>query len=216
MIPRKINSKIGFLLKAVIVEGQQFQDAQKIADHLESVFLETKFSSDNVFKNLAKYAILNGEIQFAKDLNKAIKILGVNSKDQILSKLSEGYPDFLSKALRLIEEEESIAYDFSGPHKAKKYTKKQLDEKIINIAKLINYALILIIPIYNYFDIYLIASSVLSLTLVWFLARKKSLKTLASLLFVPCLFNYLIFGAIGMGAGAFSLAVMLRKFLYFF
>ena len=36
-------------------------------------------------------AILNGEIQFAKDLNKALKILGIKSKKEIISSLSDDY-----------------------------------------------------------------------------------------------------------------------------
>ena len=107
----KLNASLGFLLKAVIVEGQQFKDAKKIAGKLESDFLETKFSRDKILKSLAKYAILSGEIQFAKDLNKALKILGINSKQQIISRLSDDYPEFLFNALTKINETDLIPED---------------------------------------------------------------------------------------------------------
>ena len=56
--------------------------------------MNAKFGSDTDLQELAKYAILRKELEFANELNKALKILGEGSKENILMKLSVSFPDF--------------------------------------------------------------------------------------------------------------------------
>ena len=104
----KLNADSAFLLMAIIVEDKSYKDAKIIAKNLESAFLKSKFSKDKLFQKLAKHAILSGESEFARDLNKALKILGVSSKFEIISKLSDDYPEFTYSAFDFLDERRFI------------------------------------------------------------------------------------------------------------
>ena len=75
-----------FVFMAFIVETKKYAQAKSIAENLEDAFLTTKFSDDNQIKQIAKSALLQKEIKFAQGLNKALRILGTDSKDKILIK----------------------------------------------------------------------------------------------------------------------------------
>ena len=90
---RRLNSRTAFLFMAVIVEGKLYAKAPEFAEYLENQFLISKFGEDPDIKTIAKYAILKKEKKFAQDLNRALKVLGESSKDQILQKLVLDYPD---------------------------------------------------------------------------------------------------------------------------
>ena len=89
-----------FAFMAYVVETKKYKEAATIADQLEDAFLTTKFSNDPKIKKLAKLALQQKEIKFAKELNRALTILGPESKDQILIKLSEHFPEFSYVAYR--------------------------------------------------------------------------------------------------------------------
>ena len=97
---RKMSREPAFAFMAFVVETKEYALAQSIAETLEDAFLTTKFSGDNQIKQIAKRALLEREIKFAQELNKALKILGPKSKDKILMKLSEDFPDFTLQAYR--------------------------------------------------------------------------------------------------------------------
>jgi curved DNA-binding protein CbpA len=97
---RMLNKQPAFLFMAFVVETKQYHEAAKIAGLLEDAFLTTKFGDDETVKRVAKFALQQKEIQFAKKLNKAVKILSVESKKEILLTLSEKFPEFSYKAYR--------------------------------------------------------------------------------------------------------------------
>jgi curved DNA-binding protein CbpA len=95
-----LSKEPAFVFMAFVVETKKFKEGAKIAKTLENAFLSTKFSDDFEIRKIAKFAIQQKEIEFAKKLNRALKILGVDSKIEILRKLSEQFPVFAHKAYR--------------------------------------------------------------------------------------------------------------------
>ena len=97
---RSLGKEPAFAFMAYVVETKKYKDAAAIADQLEDAFLTTKFSNDPKIKKLAKLALQQKEIKFAKELNRALTILGPEAKDEILNKLSERFPEFSYVAYR--------------------------------------------------------------------------------------------------------------------
>jgi curved DNA-binding protein CbpA len=97
---RKMSREPAFAFMAFVVETKEYAQAQSIAETLEDAFLTTKFSDDKQIKQIAKRALQKKELKFAQELNKALKILGLDAKNKILIKLSEDFPDFTYKAYR--------------------------------------------------------------------------------------------------------------------
>lgn len=97
---RSLGKEPAFSFMAYIVETKKYKEAAKIADQLEDAFLTTKFSNDPTIKKLAKIALQQKEIEFAKELNHALTILGPESKDEILNKLRERFPEFAHTAYK--------------------------------------------------------------------------------------------------------------------
>ena len=100
-----------FAFMAYVVETKKYKDAATIADQLEDAFLTTKFSNDPTIKQIAKLALQQEEIGFAKELNRALKILGPDSKNDILIKLSQQFPEFTHTAYKACNCFELIAAD---------------------------------------------------------------------------------------------------------
>lgn len=91
---------VAFLFMAVIVEGKFFSEAKKLAKLLEDEFLTSNFGIDDDLKKIAKLAIVGGKIEFAKYINRAVKLLGDGSKDVILRQLATDYPETSYYVLR--------------------------------------------------------------------------------------------------------------------
>ncbi len=112
---KALSSETSFLFMAVIVEEKLYESARKIAGYLEDQFLISKFGEDTDLQTIAKYAILRKEKDFAKDLNRALKILGEGSKRRILIKLVSDHPDIGYHALRHASLDYLVPDD--NPHK---------------------------------------------------------------------------------------------------
>lgn len=84
---RKLHIEPACVYVVSLLENKNFGQAELVARELEQNFLSSKFSSDPEIMMIAGLAISEGRIKFAKKLNQAIKILGPNSKKQILTKL---------------------------------------------------------------------------------------------------------------------------------
>ena len=112
---KELSSATSFLFMAVIVEEKLYETASDIAKYLEEQFLTSKFGEDSDLKTVAKYAILKKEKEFAKDLNRALKVLGEGSRDRILTKLAQDYPDIGYHALRYASLDHLVPND--NPHK---------------------------------------------------------------------------------------------------
>ena len=95
---RALDSQTAFLFMAVIVEQKLYHQARDLVKYLQNEFLISKFSNDKEIQDLATYAIISGELKFAQQLNKALKILGPESKEQIYKKLVKDFPSFANTA----------------------------------------------------------------------------------------------------------------------
>lgn len=98
----RIGKEPAFAFMAFVVETKKYAQAKSIAETLEDAFLTAKFSDDNQIKQIAKAALLNKEIKFAQELNRALNILGPDPKNKILIKLSEDFPDFTYRVYRAL------------------------------------------------------------------------------------------------------------------
>ena len=99
---KRLSSHTAFLFKAAIVEQKLYHQAAELAKYLEDEFLNSKFGDNQETKDLAKFAIFSGEIQFAQQLNKALKIMGSESIELIYKKLEQDYPKFAPIAFEQI------------------------------------------------------------------------------------------------------------------
>ena len=96
----KLDPNLAVLFKSLVVTEKLFTRGEQIAQNLETQFLKSKFGDDYELMKIAKKAILAGEFEFATKLNKAIRILGIGSKTQILYKLASDHPDFGNQVLK--------------------------------------------------------------------------------------------------------------------
>ena len=111
---------------AFVIETKEYAQAQSIAETLEDAFLTTKFSDDKQIKQIAKRALQQKEFKFAQELNKALKILGLDAKNKVLIKLSEDFPDFTYKAYKEFNCDDLISDNH--PQRLKERHSKRKDE----------------------------------------------------------------------------------------
>ena len=90
----KLSSHYAGLFIAIIVDQKLYHEAEDLCQYLENQFLTSKFSDDTQLKQLAKLSILKKNKRFARELNVALKILGIGSKEKILKQLSKEFPNF--------------------------------------------------------------------------------------------------------------------------
>lgn len=72
----KISSKLAFTYKAVMIESQEFSKKEKIADKMEQEYLSLYFGVDKQIQSFAKELIIANHRDAARELNKAITVLG--------------------------------------------------------------------------------------------------------------------------------------------
>ena len=90
----KINKSLAWLFQIRCVENKQFERTDKIATKMLKKWLTIHFGEKEAIHDVALKAILTGKIDIAKELNKAIKLLGDNAHKVILTKLTEKHPEF--------------------------------------------------------------------------------------------------------------------------
>ena len=94
---KKLSGAVAFQFRMILVETKSFKEFQKISDRLEQEFLTSKFGGSYKLQRLARDAILNGNREFAKDLNKALNVLGQDSFEKVLTKLANDHKKFASE-----------------------------------------------------------------------------------------------------------------------
>jgi curved DNA-binding protein CbpA len=72
----KISKQLDFAYKSILIESKRFNEYKDIARHLESQFLQKYFGKNEKIVNFAKNLILAGKKKMAKELNRAIELLG--------------------------------------------------------------------------------------------------------------------------------------------
>lgn len=89
----KISKQLAFTYKTILLERKDFNQREEIARVLETNYLQKFFGTNKKIIDFAKMLILKGNKKVAKELNKAINLLGTKvDADVIINKLLEKYP----------------------------------------------------------------------------------------------------------------------------
>ncbi len=72
----KTSKSLEYTYKVIVLEHKKFNDRHKLADNLEQHFLETYFGKNQKIINFAKQLIAIGDKKSAKELNRAVNLLG--------------------------------------------------------------------------------------------------------------------------------------------
>jgi curved DNA-binding protein CbpA len=88
----KLSSKLVFLYKVTMIESKQFDKKALIAEKMEQDFLSLYFGSNNELQAFAKELLLANERNAAKELNKAITVLGNGANaGQIIKQIEDEF-----------------------------------------------------------------------------------------------------------------------------
>ena len=89
----KISNQIVFAYKTVLLEHKDFNQRKEIADILELNFLKKYFGENKRILDFAKILFLSGNKKVAKELNKAVNLLGSKvDAELIIEKLRQKFP----------------------------------------------------------------------------------------------------------------------------
>ncbi len=101
----KLSWKIGYSYRAYLLESKLFEERIKIANKLEQEFLETYFGDNSSVLDFAKELINSGNKVVAKELNKAIKVLGSQKSQEIIHRIRTKYNilSFEQKQVQILE-----------------------------------------------------------------------------------------------------------------
>ncbi len=91
---RKINKKLSWQFQIYILETKSFENANEISGKLKNEWLIKFFGRDVEIQNIALKAISKNQIKIAKEINKAIKILGNIDAHKIKRVLEKKFPKF--------------------------------------------------------------------------------------------------------------------------
>lgn len=92
----------------LVVDQQLYNDAEILAQNLEENFFTSKFGTDIEILSIAKYSLQMRYIDFAKQLNKALKILGEKSKEAIFLRLALDFPDVGTDVFKRIDRNDIV------------------------------------------------------------------------------------------------------------
>jgi DnaJ-class molecular chaperone len=88
----KLSSKLVFLYKVTMIESKQFDKKVLIAEKMEQDFLSLYFGSNKDLQAFAKKLLLANERDAAKELNKAITVLGNGANaGQLIKQIEEEF-----------------------------------------------------------------------------------------------------------------------------
>jgi len=85
----KLSQKLGFLFQVVLIEKKLGGKADQVSKDLRNDFLKRYFGTNKRIQELASKALLNNEIEIAKEINKKITLLGDDAADNIFITISE-------------------------------------------------------------------------------------------------------------------------------
>jgi len=82
----KLSLELVFFYKVTMIESKQFDKKESIADKMELDFLSLYFGSSKEVQSFAKELLRDDEGEAAKELNKAISVLGEGANPEALIK----------------------------------------------------------------------------------------------------------------------------------
>lgn len=88
----KTSYRLTFAFQAYLLNTKQFASGEAIAGAMEDAFLETYFGTDKLIVEFAKHLIALGENEAAKELNRAVAVLGSEADaGRIIDKINRKY-----------------------------------------------------------------------------------------------------------------------------
>ena len=102
----EISKTLEFTYKAIILERKAFKESEQVAKALEKNYLEKYFGTNTKILAFAKSLIINKHKDAARELNKAVSVLGSDiDPHQIKSKIMQKFnlEDFERRATALVE-----------------------------------------------------------------------------------------------------------------
>lgn len=112
----QLSKQLEFAFKATLLETKDFKHRVSIAERMEQNFLSRYFGSDKYVQSFAKELILNGHRKEAKDLNRAVDLLGSNIDPQVIISKIRGDMFEKSGKARAINYAKSILNKFNHTH----------------------------------------------------------------------------------------------------
>jgi hypothetical protein len=92
---RKTSHKLAFAFRTMMLESKRFSEREKIAKQLELTFLQTYFGRNRKIVDFARSLIEGGHKAAARELNRAITVLGDGADEKIV--VDRIYAKFFSK-----------------------------------------------------------------------------------------------------------------------
>ena len=88
---RKVSDKLAFEYRSELLASKDFARRHQVADMLESRFLARYFGKDAKIVQLAKELIAMGHKAGARELNRAVSVLGTADPGKIITRIKEKY-----------------------------------------------------------------------------------------------------------------------------
>lgn len=93
-----LSRSLAFVFKCYLLDTRQFADAKNIEAKFRREFLTNYFGADPVIQRIAELLISHGEVQAAKSVNKAVKVMGSSlSVNRLVQTLADDFPGIASK-----------------------------------------------------------------------------------------------------------------------
>ena len=90
----QLNKSLAWQFQILCVETKSFDNSDKISRKLKNEWFIKYFGEKKEIQEIAFKAIISKKIDVARELNKAVKILGDDAYKIIIRRIKEKYPDF--------------------------------------------------------------------------------------------------------------------------
>ena len=85
----QLSQKLSFMYQLILLEQKMGGKAKKVADELKNDFLQRYFGKNMKVQELAYKALVNNEIEIAKEINKKIALLGNDAALNVIQTMSK-------------------------------------------------------------------------------------------------------------------------------
>lgn len=93
----RLNKNLAWLFQVRCVENKQFEKANKVAEKMKKEWFNKYFGTNTEIHKIVQKAIRNKQIIIAKEINKAIKVLGKDSSEIIIQRTKRKHARFFQE-----------------------------------------------------------------------------------------------------------------------
>jgi len=87
----KLSQSSALYFQIIILESKAGENQQEIADLVKAIFLERYFGTNSRLHKFVEQLLLKGHRSIAREINKAIKVLGTNASANIIGNIKKKY-----------------------------------------------------------------------------------------------------------------------------